>query len=272
MAELSFKFLPSEAITDQDFQVRLLIDGQDILKSIDGEKLGIDPVEFFAQKPLLGSGRLLIGRCACGVVGCGDVSASVSRTSSEVEWLTSHTQERFVFELHAYEHSIAAGASDTSWETIERTAERLVSALDYSQCLELGMSFEWASARWGKEKMTLFFLKGNEQKLFDVPWNYRNPHEALVAVSNFLTRLLKTSEEKSHSYKQLFPSASKTIEIELSKNADADEDLVEEQLLLLYRNLDSDLDHTNFRTYLQSLGLKFHMEDGRTPTFGKDPS
>lgn len=229
-------------------------------------------LEFFAQKPLLGSGTLLIGRCTCGVVGCGDVSASVSRTNSEVEWVTSQTQERFVFELRAYEQSIETGASETSWETIERTAERLVSAIDYSQCLDLGLSFEWASARWGKEKMTLSFLKGNKQKLFDVPWNYRDPLEALVAVSNFLTRLLKTSEEESHSYEQLFPTASKSIEIELLKNADADEDLVEEQLLLLYRNLDSDLDHTNFRTYLQSLGLKFYLEDGGTPTFGKDPS
>jgi hypothetical protein len=271
MAQLSFKFLRSEVITDHDFQARVLVDGQDILKSIDDEKLGIDPVEFFAQKPLRGSGKLLIGRCACGVISCGDVSVSVSRSNTEVKWLTSHAQERFVFELDAYEHSVEAGASDVSWETTERTAERLVSALDYSQCFDIGLSFEWDSARWGKEKMTLSFLKGSKQKIFDVPWNYRDPNEAVVAAGHLLSRLLRTSEEKSRSYDALFTSASKMIESELAKKVDSDPDLVEEQLLLLYRNLDSELDHTRFRAYLQNLGLKFHLEDGRMPSFGKTP-
>ena len=46
MAQLGFSFLPSES--SNDHQARVLVDGADILSTIDKTALGIDPVEFIA--------------------------------------------------------------------------------------------------------------------------------------------------------------------------------------------------------------------------------
>ncbi|MBX9724582.1 MAG: hypothetical protein K2X81_24470, partial [Candidatus Obscuribacterales bacterium] len=143
---LGFKFLPSE--TSNDHQTRILIDGQDFIHNLDDSLLGIDPVEFFSQTALRESGKLLIGRCGCGCVGCGNVSVVVTRSSTEVEWQpTCSALTKVVFSKPEYDLAIERGSADVSWENLERTAERLVSKLDYSECVKRGLVFEWASAR-----------------------------------------------------------------------------------------------------------------------------
>ncbi|MBP9094123.1 hypothetical protein KBI23_24105 [bacterium] len=187
--QLSFKFLPSEC--SNDHQTRVLIDGQDITESLEDGVLGIDPVEFFSQSALRGSGKLLIGRCKCGCVGCGDMIVSVSRSSTEVEWQHYFpVGPKYVFSVPEYDLAVEAGAADVSWENIERTAERLVSKLDYSEFKRHGLLFEWASARIKSDRMTLSFKKENAQQFYDAPWDHKFPTNAVEAVQQMLTKLI----------------------------------------------------------------------------------
>lgn len=187
--QLSFKFLPSEF--SNDHQARVVIDGRDVLQSIDDSLLGIDPVDFFSQPALRGAGPLLIGRCECGCVGCGDVGVQVSRTPQEVEWMSVSPELVFIFPLPEYDAIIEAGASNVTWESLERTAERLVSKLDYSGLEKCGFSFEWASARIKKDQITVSFKKGNVQQLYEAPWDHKKPADAVKAVQQMLVKLIK---------------------------------------------------------------------------------
>jgi hypothetical protein len=109
---------------------------------MDHSALGLDPVEFFAQAALHGGGTLLIGRCSCGCVGCGDVSVEVFDNVTSVEWRTNHLSiGRTVFPRHEYMAAIEAGTADYSWETPGRTVERLVRELDFSDFRRQGLLF-----------------------------------------------------------------------------------------------------------------------------------
>lgn len=189
VARLSFKFFPSEF--SNDHQIRAMIDGRDLLQMQDDKSLGIDPAEFFSQRALHGCGQLLIGRCSCGCVGCGDVAVFVSRSSNEVEWLTISPAEKYVFEISEYDLALESAAADFSWETVERTAERLVSKLDYSEFKSNGLLFKWASARIKNDRITLCFDASGLQKLYDAPWDHKTAADALIAVRELLPRLIK---------------------------------------------------------------------------------
>lgn len=186
MPKLSFSFQPSEY--SHDHQARVLIDGVDILADIEKGALGIDPVEFFAQEALRSQGALLIGRCECGCVGCGDVTVSVKRIGEAIEWHTEYQWiAKLVFEPDEYERSIQTGASDFSWENVERTAERLVSKLDYSPLAKAGLIFQWASGRIEKDKISLSFSRRNQQELIHAPWDHRDPSTAVTAAQELLS-------------------------------------------------------------------------------------
>jgi hypothetical protein len=66
-----------------DHQVRIIINGIDILGK---DYLGIDPPRFFSQDTILKGGNTLIGRCSCGVEGCGDIYTNVLIEIDEVIW------------------------------------------------------------------------------------------------------------------------------------------------------------------------------------------
>jgi hypothetical protein len=89
-----------------------------------------------------------------------------------------------------YDLAVDAGAADVSWENIERTAERLVSKLDYSEFKRHGLLFEWASARIKSDRMTLSFKKENAQQFYDAPWDHKFPTNAVEAVQQMLTKLI----------------------------------------------------------------------------------
>jgi hypothetical protein len=185
MNTLSFKFGPSPE--SNDHEVRILVDGVDILERVDKSSLGLDPVDFFAQAALLETGNLLIGRCGCGCLGCGDEAVSAVHDAGTVSWKSPHRWiSGFVFERTGYLAAISRGRADTSWETVDRTAERLVSSLDFSVFERKGMKFEWASGRMDKTRMALSFNRGGQQELLYVDWNHRNPAEAELAVRRLI--------------------------------------------------------------------------------------
>ena len=123
MNSLAFQF--GDSPDSNDHEVRPLVDGVDILKLNGADSLGIDPPEFFRQSALLQGGRLLIGRCSCGVMGCDDVYASVVKADGSVTWELSGNL-KYKFDPSNYSATIGAAATSTDWESIERTAERIV--------------------------------------------------------------------------------------------------------------------------------------------------
>jgi hypothetical protein len=184
---LSFKF--GACVESHDHEARILVDGEDVLERIDKTSLGIDPVEFFAQKALFEGGELLIGRCSCGCVGCRD---EVVRTVHELEvvrWDSEYPSlSNVAFSRTEYLSSVRRAKSDTSWETIERTAERLVGQLDFSEFAKQGLVFQWASARINRDKIALSFLRAGKQELLFSDWNHRDANHAVASAEKFIRK------------------------------------------------------------------------------------
>jgi hypothetical protein len=185
MKKLSFTFQACKE--SHDHEVRIQLDGVDILTTIDKTSLGLDPVEFFAQDTLHKDGELLIGRCSCGCVGCGDTSVRTHHDDEKVVWKSEYRWlSEIVFSKRDYLSAIEAGKSETSWETLERTTERLVGQLDFSGFSKKGMIFQWASARIDPEKIALSFLKSGKQELLYFHWNHADSKSAVAAAQIFI--------------------------------------------------------------------------------------
>jgi hypothetical protein len=115
-----------------DHQVRPVIDGIDLLRDFAEDSLGIDPPQFFRQPALGRKGKLLIGRCSCGDVGCGPVLIDVVVENRRVTWQFD-TEHVYHFELQQYLECFERASLNTTWESVERTAERLVSSIDFGE-------------------------------------------------------------------------------------------------------------------------------------------
>lgn len=164
MNALGFKILPSSE--SNDHQVRILVDGQDWLGD---EYLGIDPPEFFSQGSLLaGPFPLLVGRCVCGVVGCGDLLVDVLRDGDMISW-TNPAGLRLEFDYSEYTSLIDRASTDFSWEDVNRTAERLVNGEFRGTTLADGNVLDWASARVRPGVMTLSFRGGSPADAVGIP-------------------------------------------------------------------------------------------------------
>lgn len=181
---LGFVFNASQE--SNDHEVRPLISGADLLDSIRASDLGLDPPQFFKQPGLLKGGEILIGRCSCGVLGCGDQQVEVEITGDQFIWFLAGDR-RIEFDRTQYETAIAQNASNTAWESLERTAERLVGSLDFSGRAERGYVFQWASARIKKGKITLSFIDGcGHQVTIDIGWDRKNPENARTRVLRWM--------------------------------------------------------------------------------------
>lgn len=183
MNTLSFDIRPSEE--SNDHQVRILVDGKDFLGD---QYLGLDPPEFFAQFNAPKE-HLLIGRCTCGVVGCGDYPVSVLRSTS-VDWVVGGVVIA-QFDLHEYDRAISTAANDHTWETQGRRIERLVGSKLAGAVTTDGYDFEWASTRFKPGALTLHFVKDKglptyAYRLVDVSWDGRTDESALQAAQRYV--------------------------------------------------------------------------------------
>ena len=67
-----------------DHQARIIVDGQDWLGT---ETIGLDPPDLDEQ--LSQKDQMIVGRCPCGEMGCGDLVVEVQRTDKTIRWLDS---------------------------------------------------------------------------------------------------------------------------------------------------------------------------------------
>ena len=183
ISELSFLFGASPETNDHE--VRALVDGHDLLGSLVSSGLGIDPPQFFAQKTLRESGSLLIGRCHCGVVGCGDMRVRVEVSGDRVLWHLSNGGSH-AFERERYLDAITTAAASTDWETPQRHAERLVAMQDFSAMQDIGYLFQWASARMSHGRLVLSFDFIGTQQLFEIDWDQADPQDAVRQVKRWI--------------------------------------------------------------------------------------
>ncbi len=175
---IALKITPS--LETNDHQVRVWIDGEDWL---DGNSLGLDPPEFFRQSSLCSTGPLMVDRCECGVLRCGDTTVEVQRTSKMVTWSNANGLA-LAFDLQSYDSEIRRANEDHSWENVYRTAERL--ANDVLSGLELdGFRFQWASTRIKPETLSMSFLRLDQQRIIEIAWDGISAENARMHAQRF---------------------------------------------------------------------------------------
>ena len=159
-----------------DFQVNVFINGVDMAARRGG--LGLDPSsvlvpnnEFIATET---PHTIAISRCGCGIEGCNDIEATIVRDGDVVHWewnwLTEPPMPRGVtFDAAAYDAEVARFAADTSWETPERTAARLIwRDADHDALARRGLRCYW------------FGNDYRDASRFDIGLRYRDSHQVFL--------------------------------------------------------------------------------------------
>ena len=185
MNQLRIQFESSDETSSH--QVRIYIDEEDYLKN---EYLGIDPPHFFKQSSLLEGGTVLIGRCNCGVVGCGDLLVEVTFDATMVHWQVKN-KTKLSFDRNEYICCVSEASQFKGWESLERTAERLVDLIFLGSELRTGHKFKWASARIEKGTIKLSFEDEGDQLLHSFKWDSENPSSAELEAETVYKRLFQ---------------------------------------------------------------------------------
>jgi hypothetical protein len=163
-----------------------MIDGEDWFRD---DYLGIDPPRFFQQDTFF-SGDLMVGRCACGVEGCGDLIVNVQSDKDKMIW-TSNDGLNLQFDKTEYIDLIELSKADFKWEDINRRVERLVTNIfKGSQTID-GLTFDWASCRIENHKVCLSFSKKGfpedfKQEILKIDWDGKTESDALTKADKFL--------------------------------------------------------------------------------------
>jgi hypothetical protein len=175
-----------------DHEVRLIGDEDDLIDRFWDGMIGLDPDDILVEpcrlRPSGHPHAATIARCECGVIGCGSVEVEVRSDGDGVLWIEENRTLRFSADQYLAE--IRRAQADTTWETADRTAARLVRAGVPSEWLtKNGLSFEWASGRTGSATLTvsLRLEPGPYQVLVSLPWRNQAPEE----VAQSMLRLLQ---------------------------------------------------------------------------------
>jgi hypothetical protein len=140
-----------------DHEVRLLADGKSLVDRFSSGLIGLDPDDLLTDPSPLraesSSRAVIIGRCSCGIVGCGSVEVEIRR--DHFIWMAMDSSQQVCFLAGQYDTEVERALQDHSWETPERTAARLISqAVDRDLLARLGFVFSWASGRCRNGMMT----------------------------------------------------------------------------------------------------------------------
>jgi len=178
--ELRIEVRPSPETNDHE--VRLLGNGKSLVDRLSSGLIGLDPDDLFTDTicPLRAeseSHRATIGRCSCGIIGCGSVEVEIRRELDQVVWTAMDSSLQVRFLAAQYDGEVERALQDRTWETPERTAARLISqAVDRAALARRGFEFSWASGRCRNGLMTvsLVLTPGPYQVLVSAPWDGEN--------------------------------------------------------------------------------------------------
>ena len=181
-----------------DHEVCLLADGQDLIARFESDLMGLDPDDILIEpSPLQASDTphtATVGRCDCGIVGCGSVEVLISREGSTVRWSSTDSVTNVRFDAAQYDAELARALADFRWETPDRTAARLISrGVDRQRLAAAGLRFLWASGRIDQGQMTVaLWYQDAYQLLVHVHWEPGRAPEAIAA--DCLQRLLESPQ------------------------------------------------------------------------------
>jgi hypothetical protein len=155
--ELRIEVRPSPETNDHE--VQLLADGKSLVDRFSSGLIGLDPDNLLTDPCSLraenSSRPVIIGRCSCGIVGCGSVEVEIRRDHDHVMWVSMDSSQQVCFLAAQYDAEVDRALQDHSWETPERKAARLISqAVDRGALALRGFVFSWASGRCRDGMMT----------------------------------------------------------------------------------------------------------------------
>jgi hypothetical protein len=187
-ANLRITVRPSPGTNDHE--VLLVAGEQNLVERFAAGSMGLDPDDLLVEPCTLladGSSECLIGRCDCGVLGCGDVRINLSVQGDTVIWADIREPRRVIqFERQLYQAEVERSLADFSWETAGRRTERLIrNDIDRQRLADLGFEFSWASTRASPDAVTIALWRrpGREQVLVSVPLlDAVDPESAAAAI------------------------------------------------------------------------------------------
>jgi hypothetical protein len=176
------------------FAVEVHVNGMEMTSP--GGGLGMDPYDLLipANKLLATPAprSLQIGRCACGDTGCAWTNVTITRDGDLVRWeWGSGAPKTFSFAAAQYDAEVERVASDHSWETVERTAGRLVlSHVDRDALGSHGLAVDSAGNRFHHpDEFCVALRLGDDYQIFvDIPWRDRGPEELAADICELLAR------------------------------------------------------------------------------------
>lgn len=174
-SETTLRFEISPCAVGNDHEARPIIGGEDWLRR---DSLGLDPTDLFPQLRAGGVGRLIVGRCACGSIGCDDVFVEAQVEGDRVRW-TIQDGRTALFDRAQYEAVLTHVVDDVSWETIGRTVERRLGEIFDGALTEEGYTFDWASTRITQNVVHLSVVRDGEQRLLEFNWDGESVESAL---------------------------------------------------------------------------------------------
>ena len=197
----SFQLVVLPSPDTNDHEVRFIVDGIDLIDSFCEGSIGLDPDDVLLPGALTASSAphvAVIARCDCGVIGCGDIEAEIKLVGEVVTWALGQEQSGtgpiLRFAAASYMRELGRATADTSWETPERTAARLLRA-SVNQEILAGheLRFLWASGRVRDYTFTvsLELSPGPFQVLLHIPWRGQSP----AAIASEMAAVIETPPE-----------------------------------------------------------------------------
>src|ERR1043166_4083055 len=194
------RFLVVPSPDTNDHEVKIYLDGEDFIRRHWPNMMGMDPDDLLSYVHLSAPDEpheTTIVRCGCGIVECGSASVRISGEGDHVIW--DHWQgetggsppETLIFDRNQYMKAVRHAIEDRRWETVDRTAARiLASIVDHSTLAENNLEYQWSSGRIRDATFTVSLSgpEGCHQILIHLDWKEQSPEE----IAREAARLLKT--------------------------------------------------------------------------------
>lgn len=193
---IEFRVFPS--FETNDFEMRLLVNEQDFIEKHWPDMMGMDPDDVLSLDILAPHDvprTEMVVRCGCGVAGCGNATVRISREGDCVIW-DSWDGDRgnpppgtLTFGREQYLQALQQAISDTSWETSDRTAARLLSSMvDHKALVSNNLSYQSASGRIRDDVFTVSLggPPSHHQILVHTAWSGESPEQIAQKVAALL--------------------------------------------------------------------------------------